>query len=170
MSCRVKIYDTAHKPLASSRIDLVAVDQGTRRNCCAPISNGSLGVAHYGANLAFSTGTFVYQVAVVDLARVYAGLTVPGLNGNVAGDLDVVLYPLPTSSGGGTGGASGATTAAQVFTYIDQSSWTAYEKQGLRSVIFALMQLRGSTDQVVLGFIAQYEESLSRYGINASLF
>lgn len=169
MACRVKIYDTAHKPLASSRIDLVAVDQGTRRNCCAPVSNGSLGVAHYGANLAFSAGTFVYQVAVVDLARVYAGLTVPGLNGNVAGDLDVVLYPLPTTSGGGTGG-SRATTAAQVFIDIDQSSWTPYEKQGMRSVIFALMQLRGSTDPVVLGFIAQYEESLSRYGINASLF
>jgi hypothetical protein len=49
----------------------------------------------YGADLPFIPAPFVYHVAIVDTAKIYAGATVPNLNGAMPLDLDVVLFHLP---------------------------------------------------------------------------
>lgn len=51
----------------------------------------------YGADLQFTPAKFVYQVAIDDTSHIHAGGTVPNLNGALPGNLDVVLFKLPTS-------------------------------------------------------------------------
>lgn len=80
---------------------LVAVDQESLTNCCPVQTNRRFIGGGYGADLQFTPASFVYQVAIADTAHIYAGATVSNLNGATPGDLDVVLFHVP-SSGVGT--------------------------------------------------------------------
>ncbi len=105
MSCRIKLYEASrtlprsHVSLRSSTVQLVAVEQARLANCCPVQANRRLLGGGFGADLPFIPAPFVYQVAIVDTAQIYAGATVPNLNADVPVDLDVVLFHLPTIVG-----------------------------------------------------------------------
>src|SRR5215831_13395744 len=102
MSCRIKLYETSqtaprsHVSLRSATVQLVAVEQANLTNCCPVQVNKRLIGGGYGVNLPFIPGPFVYQVAIIDVAKIYAGAIVSNLNGAAPADLDVVLFKLPT--------------------------------------------------------------------------
>ena len=76
---------------------LVATNQASLTNCSPVQPNRRLIGGGYGADLQFTPASFVYQITIADTAHVYAGATVPNLNGSKSGDLDIVLFHLPTS-------------------------------------------------------------------------
>ena len=93
MSCLVKLYEKvgrAHVGLRASSLSMVAVDKATLINCSPAQNNGPLWGHRnsYGADLQFPKGPIVYQDAIADTQLVYAGTTVPNLNGDIDGDLD----------------------------------------------------------------------------------
>lgn len=174
MSCRIKLYETSRTPprshvsLRSPTVQLVAVEQASLTNCCPVRENKRLIGGGYGVDLPFIPGTFVYQVAIIDVAQSYAGATVPNLNGATPGDLDVVVFKLPMS---GVGAVPTGSTAAQVRgALLTYPSWSPEERQAVLSVMNALGSLRGSAASPVLGFISQYERSLMDRGIDPGLF
>jgi hypothetical protein len=149
-------------------VQLVAVEQASLTNCCPVQANKRLIGGGYGVDLPFIPGSFVYQVAIIDVAQVYAGATVPNLNGAMPGDLEVVVFKLPMS---GIGALPAGTTAAQlrgaILTY---SFWGPEERQAVLSVMNALGSLRGTTASAVMDFLNQYERTLRDRGIDPELF
>ena len=121
----------------------------------------------YGGDLPFIPGSFVYQVAIIDVAQIYAGAMVPNLNGAAPADVDLVLFKLPTR---GVGVAMGG-NAVQVRTAIVTNPYgSAKERQAVLSVINALGSLRGTATPVVLDFVAHYEQILADRGIDPAFF
>lgn len=173
MSCRVKLHETtpttprSHSSLRSPTVQLVAVEQGTLKDCCPVQTNKRLIGGGYGVDLPFIPGPFVYLVAIIDLGDVYAGGTVTNLNGAIPGDIDVVLSGLPTN--GPPPAAAGSAAEAREAA-LKHPSWNIEEKQAVLSVMNALGSLRGSTANPVLGFIAHYERTLAGLGINPGFF
>jgi len=172
MSCLTKLYENvagAHMDLTASSIDLVAVDQSTFANCSSVCGNAGLPASggRYGANLSFTPATIVYQVAVADSSGVYAGATITNLNGDLAGDVDVVLFKLPPPT---TSGATGATAALVRSAVLAHQTWTAAEKTAVFSVMHALGSLRGATNPTVTNFVRRYEEELRNRGIDPRFF
>ncbi|HUB14001.1 MAG TPA: hypothetical protein VMB34_18775 [Acetobacteraceae bacterium] len=173
MSCLIKLYEinTSSPPaqldLTAGTVELVAVDEATHTNCCGVQTNGLLTARGYGADLPFGAASFVYQVAIVDTALVYGGVTIPSLSGNTAGDLDVVLYKLPPPGTGGTP----ATTAAQARNRVlTNALWSVEQRLAVLSVMNALGALRGVTTGPLLNFIDRHGLALSARGINPALF
>ena len=115
MSCRIKLYEMrptsppSHESLRSSTVLLVAINQASLTNCSPVQTNRRLIGGGYGADLQFPPAHFVYQVAIADTAHVYAGASLPNLNGATPGDLDVVLFHVPAS---GVGAVAAGCTAA----------------------------------------------------------
>ncbi|SAL75884.1 hypothetical protein AWB68_04866 [Caballeronia choica] len=174
MSCLTKLYETTaaapsvHVGLPASTIELVAVDEATLANCCNVVTNASLGVGTYGANLNFLTASMVYQVVIVDTAKIYAGATLPHLSGAVNGSLDVVLHKLPPLAKGGIGPAG---TTAQVRAAVTNfPRWNAEERQAVLSVVSALIAVRSSTAPQLQKFIQIYETTLNDRGVDPGVF
>jgi len=174
MSCRIKLYEASltlprsHVSLRSRTVQLVAVEQVSLGDCCPVQTNKRLIGGGYGVDLPFIPASFVYQIAILDTAQIYAGATVSNLNGAVPGNLEVVLFQLPTS-GVGVMQASGtaATVRSAVLTH---PSWSPDGKQAVLSVMNALGSLRGTAASPVLGFITHYERALMDRGIEPGLF
>ncbi len=121
----------------------------------------------YGVDLPFIPGSFVYQVAIIDVAQIYAGATVPDLNGATPAALDIVLLKLPTT---GVGVATGG-NAVQVRSAIATNPcWSPDEKQAVLSVMNALGSLRGTAVPLMLDFIALYEQILADHGVDPEFF
>jgi hypothetical protein len=174
MSCRIKLYEIgptsppSHGSVRSSTVLLVAVDQESLTNCCPVQTNRRFIGGGYGADLQFTPASFVYQVAIADTALIYAGATVSNLNGATPGDLDVVLFHVP-SSGVGTVATGG--TAGQMRGAVSRHpSWSPDEKQAVLSIMNALGSLRGTVAPPVMDFIIHYERVLSDRGIDPGLF
>jgi hypothetical protein len=173
MSCRIKLYETSqtaprsHVSLRSATVQLVAVEQANLTNCCPVQMNKRFIGGGYGVDLPFIPGSFVYQVAIIDVAKIYAGATVPNLNGATQADLDIVLFKLPTRRVGVTIGS----IAVQVRTAIATNPyWSSEERQAALSVMNALGSLRGTAAPLVLDFIAHYEQILAERGIDPGFF
>jgi hypothetical protein len=169
MSCLVKLYEsvTGHPTLTAASVELLAVDQASRANCCAVQTNSHLASGGYGANLPFAVASIVYEIAIVDTAQVYAGATVQNLNGSINGDIDVVLFKLPPGGAGPVAATTGVQMRTNILTY---GMWSSEERQGVLSVINALASLRGTTVGPVLGFIDSYERVLRARAIDPRLF
>ncbi len=174
MSCRIKLYETtrtaphSYVSLRATSVQLVAVEQANLTNCSTVQPNKRLIGGGYGVDLPFIPGSFAYQVAIVDIAQVYAGATVSNLNGAMPGDVEVVVFKMPMSAIGNlAGGASAAQVRTATLTY---SSWSPEEKQAILSVMNALGSLRGSTASTVVDFLGQYERALVDRGIDPGLF
>jgi hypothetical protein len=174
MSCRIKLYEISPTSppslgnVRSSTVLLVAVDQESLTNCCPVQTNRRFIGGGYGADLQFTPASFVYQVAIADTALIYAGATVSNLNGATPGDLDVVLFHVP-SSGVGTVATGG--TAGQMRGAVSRHpSWSPDEKQAVLSIMNALGSLRGTVAPPVMDFIIHYERVLSDRGIDPGLF
>jgi len=149
-------------------VQLVAVEQASLANCCPVQANRRLLGGGYGADLPFIPAPFVYQVAIVDTAQIYAGATVPNLNGAMPLDLEVVLFHLPM---GGVAAVPAGGTVAQVRgAVLTHPSWSADEKQAVLSMMNALGSLRGTAAPSVLGFITHYDRGLTNCGIDPALF
>jgi hypothetical protein len=110
---------------------------------------------------------FVYQVAIIDVAEIYAGATVPNMNGATPADLDVVLFKLPTTGVGVATGGNAVQVRAAVMTI---PYWNPEERQEVLSVMNALGSLRGTAAPLVLDFIAHYEQILVDRGIDPEFF
>ena len=174
MSCRIKLYEMSptsppsHGNVRSSTVLLVAVDQESLTNCCPVQTNRRFIGGGYGDDLQFTPASFVYQVAIADTALIYAGATVSNLNGATPGDLDVVLFHVP-SSGVGTVATGG--TAGQMRGAVSRHpSWSPDEKQAVLSIMNALGSLRGTVAPPVMDFIIHYERVLADRGIDPGLF
>lgn len=137
-------------------------------NCCQVQVNKRLIGGGYGADLPFVPAAFVYQVAIVDTAHIYAGAITSNLNGASPGDLELVLFHLPTSRFEATASSAAAAYVRQAT--ITYSSWSAVEKQAILSVMNALGSLRGTATPIVLDFIAHYERTLADAGVNPASF
>jgi hypothetical protein len=173
MSCRIKLYEArtlprSHVSLRSPTVQLVAVEQASLANRCPVQANRRLLGGGFGADLPFIPAPFVYQVAIVDTAQIYAGATVPNLNGDMPVDLDVVLFHLP--KGGVVALAAGGTVAQVRGAVLTHPSWSPDEKQAVLSAMNALGSLRGSAATPVLGFLTHYEQALMARGIDPELF
>jgi len=174
MSCRIKLYETSeipplsHVSLRSATVQLIAVEQASLTNCCQIQLNKRLIGGGYGADLPFIPASFVYQVAIVDTSHTYAGATICNLNGAAPGDLEVLLFRLPTSGVGAI--ASNGAAAYVREAVVKYPSWNAIEKQAILSVMNALGSLRGTVTPLVLDFVAHYERALADAGINPSFF
>jgi len=174
MSCRIKLYETSefpplsHVSLRSASVQLVAVEQASLTNCCQVQMNRRLIGGGYGADLPFIPAAFVYQVAIVDTAQTYAGATISNLNGAAPGDLEVVLFRLPTSAVGTIASNDGAAYVRQAV--VGHPSWSAVEKQAILSVMNALGSLRGTATPLVLEFVTRYEQILAGVGIHPAFF
>ena len=174
MSCRIKLYEMSptsppsHGSVRSSTVLLMAVDQASLTNCCPVQTNRRLIGGGYGADLQFTPASFVYQVAIADTAYIYAGATVSNLNGATPGDLDVVLFRVPSSAVGAvaTGGTAGQMRGA----VSRHPSWSPDEKQAVLSIMNALGSLRGTVAPPVVDFIIHYERVLTDRGIDPGLF
>ena len=173
MSCRIKLYEMSrtaprsHVSLRSATVQLVAVEQARLTNCCPVQVNKRFIGGGYGIDLPFIPDSFVYQVAIIDVAKMYAGATVPNLNGATPADLDVVLFKLPMRK---VGVAIGG-IAVQVRTAIATNPyWSSEERQAVLSVMNALGSLRGTAAPLVLDFIAHYEQILAARGIDPGFF
>ena len=174
MSCRIKLYEVSpispasHRSLRSSTVLLVAVEQASLMNCCPVQTNRRLIGGGYGADLQFTPASFVYQVAIADTAHIYAGATVPNLNGTTPGDLDLVLFHVPSS---GVVAVATAGTAGQMRSaVVRHPSWSPDEKQAVLSIMNALGSLRGTAAPPVMDFIIHYERVLADRGIDPALF
>ena len=172
MSCRVKLHEInratpqSHVVLRSARLQLLAVEQASLTECCMVQTNRRLIGGGYGCDLPFIPAPFVYQVAIVDEADVFAGATISNLNGAVPADLEIVLFRLPTA-----GGVPAVATAADLRkTVLKHSSWNIEERQAVLSVMNALGSLRGAAAAAVVAFIAHYERTLLSIGINPGFF
>jgi hypothetical protein len=148
MSCRIKLYEIsptsppAPGNVKSSTVLLVAVDQESLTNCCPVQTNRRFIGGGYGADLQFTLASFVYQVAIADTALIYAGATVSNLNGATPGDLDAVLFHVPSS---GVGTVATGCTAGQMRGAVSRHpSWSPDEKQAVLSIMNALGSLRGT--------------------------
>jgi hypothetical protein len=86
-------------------------------------------------DLPFMPGSFVFPVAIIDVAKIYTGAIVPNLNGATSANSDVVLFELPTREVGvATGG-----NAIQVRTAIvTNPHWSPDERQAVLGVMNAL--------------------------------
>jgi hypothetical protein len=175
MGCKVRMYEdsgnqsSAHSNLVSSTVQLIAIDESTRKNCCAAVQNGSLaGTGKYGADLTFSLSAIVYEVAIADLALIYAGTRVSNLNGNMQGDIDVVLFKIPPAS---IGIGATATNAAQMRQLVlAHRTWSPNEKLAILNLMDALSSLRGTSAPALMSFIDNYSTALARQGIGPNLF
>jgi hypothetical protein len=171
----VKLYEKAavgHRDLMDPNLQLVAVDESTLTNCSSTMNNARLpGTGgRYGADLRFTPSAIVYQVAIADSMQTYAGATVSNLNGDIDGDIDVVLHPWPQQSpfsGGTSAGANAVQVRASVMNF---RGWTLDEKRGVFSVMNALSFLRPATTGVVRDFVSLYVQALTGLGINATFF
>ena len=174
MPCRTRLFEVrtgappSHIALASTSVELVAVDQTTFANCCSVQTNGSLGGGIYGADLPFTAASIVYEVAIVDTATTYAGATIKNLNGDVTGDIDVVLFKLPPPVGAssGPGGGSAAQVRSNVGAY---GAWATEQKLAVLSVIDAYASLRSSVAPDVRRFLGIYSRTLAERGIDPAV-
>jgi hypothetical protein len=90
VSCDVRLYDGTYGPLpAAASVQLVPINTSMagRPNLCTAVTYAGGGSVH----LSFVVRHCVYQVAIVDPSRTYGGIVIPSLNGNVSGQLEVVL-------------------------------------------------------------------------------
>jgi hypothetical protein len=151
MACDIRLYDSVFASLTAA-VQVVPINTSAtgRPNLCTAVTNGSSGSVH----LPFPITRCVYQVAVVDPARVYGGVTIPSLNGNVAGQLEVVLRPLPTAS---PGGGAAITSTTQLASYMVSQGWTDLQRAAVLDVANALRLLRPSLDPIVRYFVSVLE-------------
>ena len=119
---------------------LVAVEQAGLTNCCPVQVNKRLIGGGYGVDLSFIPGSFVYQVAIIDIAEMYAGATVPNLNGATPAALDIVLFKPPTR---GVGIAIGDNVAQVCTAIVTNPYWSSEERQAMLSVMNVLGSLLG---------------------------
>lgn len=174
MSCRVKLYEMrptsppSQESVRSSTVLLVAINQANLTNCSPVQTNRRLIGGGYGADLQFPPAPFVYQVAIADTAHLYAGATVPNLNGATPGDLDLVLFHVPATGVGAV--AAGGTAAQMRVAILKHPSWSQDEKQAVLSVMNAPGTVRGTTAALVMDFITHYERILADRGIDPRLF
>jgi hypothetical protein len=121
----------------------------------------------YEIDLPLIPGAFVEQVAIIDVAKIYAGATAPNLNGATPADLDVVLFKLPTREVGvATGG-----DAVQVRTAVVTNPYrSAEERQAMLSVMNTLGPVRETAALLLLDFIAHYEQIFADRSIDPEFF
>lgn len=181
MSCQVRLYDSSFVDLCLNSIQIAAIDQGPPPvNCCPVQSNQTVrapsGQVGCGADLAFNQGTFVYQIAIHDPSGAFAGTTLPDLNGNIDGGLDVVLYSAPPP-GSHQGQIRAPASTAEVSVFIEeQPFWTGENKMAVRSVARGISSLMQSVirfvevDNVVFAFAQGYALFLDDRGIDPSIF
>ena len=147
----------------------MAVDQESPTETGCPVQTNRRFIGGgYAADLQFTPASFVYQVAIADTALIYAGATVSNLNGATPGDLDVVLFHVPSS---GVGAVATGGTAGQMRGAVSRHpSWSPDEKQAVLSIMNALGSLRGTVAPPVMDFIIHYERVLADRGIDPGLF
>jgi len=174
MPCLTKLLETsgspaAHVSLTAATIELVAADQASLTHLSNVETNKPLTAGGFGALLQFNTASITYQVAIVDTAKIYGGVTIANLSGTTSGDLDVVLEKLPTTPG--PGGAATGATASQVRQLIRAHvMWTPTERQAVLRVIDALTSLRGTTSVPLLVFVSIYEMILRDCNVDPTVF
>jgi len=170
MSCDVHTYDTSYVALKSKTVQLIAIDtssSGAPINLTAVVINGPpLGGTYYGAQLSFGLTSCVYQVAITDSARIYAGVTIPSLNGNVDGELEVVLRRLPPKTPAG----AVVRTSTQLIAYLADQPWSFEQRSAVLDVVHALVSIRGWEDPIAREFIANYEQTLRERGVDPAIF
>jgi hypothetical protein len=166
MACDLRLYDISYASLVSTSVQMIAVNTVSMHTTITSAFNGSLGGGAYGAHLAFPTGLFVYQIAILDTYRVYGNVTIPSLNGNRAGQLEVVLRRLPPATGTGIV----VNTYAQLAGYVaGQPNWSTENRQAVFGVVSALSSVRGASDPMLRDFIGNCEYSLNLLGINPAI-
>jgi hypothetical protein len=95
---------------------------------------------------AFHSRLVVYQVAIIDVAKIYAGTMVPNLNGATSANLDVVRFKLTTREAGVAADGNAVQVRAAIVT---TPYWSPDERQAALGVMNALGSLRGTTTPLV---------------------
>jgi hypothetical protein len=165
MSCEVYIYDSTFAAVISSSVEIVAKDYKNRTKLCSVQNNQYIKGKLYGANCSFTTGSFSYMVCVDDTGGIYSSEVICPLNGDEPGRLDVVLYPIPTTTGTGTS----PTTAQGISQYIAAQLWGEEEKIGARMLVNALYISRSGWDPTLMYMIPRWEQRLDALGIGPSI-
>jgi hypothetical protein len=168
MTCDIRLYDSSYNALSSNSVQLVPVDtsSGPPTTLSAAVQNGWLGGGAYGAHLSFAPSPCVYQVAITDSNRVYGSVTIPSLNGNIAGQLEVVLRRVPPRTSGGVV----VRNLGQLRGYLaNQLSWSDENRNAVLDIVSSLGLLRGSNDPTLRDFIGNSEYMLGLLGIDPSI-
>jgi hypothetical protein len=165
MPCNVRLYDTGYTALTAS-MQVIPIDVSTagRPNLCAVVHSSSAGLAYLNFNLA----QCVYQVSISDPQRSYGHVLIPALNGNVAGQLEIVLNRLPPPSTGGRGAA--VTSASQLSSFMVSRSWSNEQQAAVLGVVNALVLVRGAAGQTSQYLEGLYSYTLEERSISPSAF
>jgi hypothetical protein len=121
----------------------------------------------YWVDLPFIPSSCVYQVAIIDVAKIYAGAMVPNLNGATPAALDVVLFKLPTGKNESSDRGQCHSSATAVVT---NPYGSPDERQAVLSVMNALGSLRRTGTLLVLDFMAHYEQIWAARSIDPEFF
>ena len=166
MSCDVYLYDNnTFVALTSSAVEIVAKDYKSRTKLGPVQNNSSVSAGLYGAQLLFATGSFSYMICVDDTGGTYGSAVIDPLNGDKAGRLDVVLYPVATTSGTG----ASPTTSLDISQYISRQRWSDAEKIGVRMLVHALHVSRSGWDPTLMYMVRRWEGQLDRVGIDPGI-
>jgi len=164
MTCDVRLYDTGYTTLSTS-VQVIAINSSitTRPNLCTAVPTGIAGFAH----LAFPSTRCVYEVSVSDPSRTYGHVLIPSLNGNVAGQLEIVLKRLPPPT---LGGGVFVTSASQLTGYLAAQGWSDEEREAIFGVGSALIVVRQATSPTYQYLFGLYQYTLEERGISTSAF
>lgn len=163
MSCDVRLYNTSYATLPDPTIELVPVDTSSSTlptNLIAAVKNGPFKRGH-GAALIFGTPMCTYEVVVHDVGMTYGATIIPNLNGNIDGELEVVLSRAPTSASGGR-----VTSPGQLRAYIGAQTWSQEETHAILGTIQAYALVRGAQSSDLLRVVDNLGAVLNRVGID----
>jgi hypothetical protein len=164
MPCDVRVYDTGYAALSTS-VQVIAINSSvaTRPNLCTAVQTGTTGFAQ----LPFSLTQCVYEVSISDSSRTYGHVLIPSLNGNVAGQLEVVLKRLPPPT---SGGGAFVTSASQLTGYLAAQGWSDEQQQAVLDVGSAVIVVRRGTGPTYRYLFGLYQYTLEERGISPSAF
>jgi hypothetical protein len=165
MSCDVYIYNSSFVAVTSGSVEIVSKDYKRRTKLCAVQNNRYISGKLYGANCLFAPGSFSYMVCVDDMGGTYGSEVICPLNGDEPGRLDVVLYPLPTTTGSGIS----PTTSQGISQYIARQQWSEEEKIGTRMLINALYISRSGWDPTLRYMVQRWEQRVDALGIDPGI-
>jgi len=165
MPCDVYLYDSSCTPLPDPAIQIYPARSAGGRNLTRHVNNAQIG-RKWGAQLGFSLQQIVYTVTAHDPNGTYAPVHLTNLNGGEPGTLDIVMFPQPRS-GSQTG--SPPQTASLIAAYIARQAWTADQKTGVRHLVRAVGDVRGTPDPLLHDFLLLWEHWLFGLGIDPTL-
>ncbi len=174
--CTVYVYDDTLSAVSSKFIEIREYDSFGKKIDIQPAA--TLGPGEFGAKIALPNPPKPIVIWVDDTSSHFAPTSLAHFNGKETARLDVTLYALPASPGGGGGPRGGAVWQTKVQTVdaiarhihrqVKSNNWTDSEGLGVETLVETTTRAINTRnrDSELEGALTRWRQQLEHLGIN----